>query len=118
MVDIAALQTVGAELAELLPRVHLVCLAAQTMGPSDGEVIPAGPSGVLLDVHRALTRSATLVAQAAESLTMVLVTMGAGRRGRAAGAELGPARAAGQAASQVATAESLLDRRDGRPLPD
>jgi hypothetical protein len=117
VVDVAALQTVGAELAELLPRVHQVCLEAQALGSSDGEVIPAGPSGVLLDVHRALTRSATLVAQAAESLTMVLVTAAAGRRDGAAGAELGPARAVEQAAAQVATAESLLDRRDGRHLP-
>jgi hypothetical protein len=108
--DVAALHRVGGDLAAMLGRVHDVCLAAQNLSPSDGEDIPPGPGAVLLDVHRALARSATLVAQAAESLTMVLVTLQAGRPDEATVSVLGAGRAAEQASVHIARAEALVQR--------
>ena len=106
--SLGALHGTGADLAVLLDRVHAVCVAAQTRGPSNGDDIPPGPGGVLLDVHRAIARAATLVAQAAESVTLVLVTLRAGRPDETVAAVRGAARATEQAAVHVARAESLI----------
>ena len=106
--DVAALHGIGAQQADLLARVHEVCLTAQALAPSEGQDIPPGPGGMLLDVHRALARAATLVAQAAESVTMVLVTLRAGRPDEAASATLGAQRATEQAAAHVARAEEII----------
>jgi hypothetical protein len=111
---VAALHVTGAQQVDLLARVHEVCLAAQALGPSDGEDIPPGPAGILLDVHRALARAATLVAQAAESVTMVLVTLSAERPDEAAAAALGAQRATGQAGVHVARAEDLIQGGEAR----
>jgi hypothetical protein len=111
--DLAPLTATGAQLADLLARVHAVCLAAQALGPSDGQDIPPGPGGMLLDVHRALARAGTLVAQAAQSVTMVLVSIGAGRHGETAAATLGARRATEQAEIHVARAEVLIQRGAG-----
>jgi hypothetical protein len=114
--DLTALEVTGAQQADLLARVHRVCLAAQAIAPSDGEDIPPGPGGMLLDVHRALARAATLVAQAAESVTMVLVALRTGRLEEAAAARLGARRATEQAGIHIAQAEGITRRaraRDG-----
>jgi hypothetical protein len=110
--DLAPLAATGAHQVDLLARVHEVCLAAQALGPSDGEDIPPGPGGMLLDVHRALARAATLVAQAAQSATMVLATIGAGRPEETVAATLGARRATEQAAVHVARAEVLIQGGD------
>jgi hypothetical protein len=110
--DLAALEAAGARQADLLARVHEICLVAHALAPSDGEDIPPGPGGILLDVHPALTRAATLVAQAAESLTIVLVTVTAGRPEEAIAATLGARRATEQADIHVARAEAILRRRE------
>jgi hypothetical protein len=114
--DLTALEVTGAQQADLLARVHGVCLAAQAIAPSDGEDIPPGPGGMLLDVHRALARAATQVAQAAESVTMVLVALRTGRLEEAAAARLGARRATEQAGIHIAQAEGITQRaraRDG-----
>jgi hypothetical protein len=108
--DVAALHGIGARQADLLARVHDVCLTARALAPSEGQDIPPGPGGMLLDVHRALARAATLVAQAAESVTMVLVTLRAGRPDEAGSATLGAQRATEQAAAHVARAEEIIQR--------
>ena len=96
--DLTALESTGARQADLLARVHEVCLAAHALAPSEGEDIPPGPGGMLLDVHRGVARAATLVAQSAESVTMVLVTQRAGRpEEEAAAATLAAGRATEQA---------------------
>ncbi len=101
----AGLESTGAQLAAALDLVHTVCVRAQAVGPSAGDDVPAGQGGVLLDVHRALTRSATLAAQAAEAVTLVVV---AGGGDEAQTGVVAAARAAGQARSQVSRAEALL----------
>jgi hypothetical protein len=108
--DLAALAAAGAQLTDLLARAHEVCLVAQALAPSDGDDIPPGAGGILLDVHRALARAATLVAQAAESVTLVLVGVTAGRPEERAAATLSARRASEQAEFQVARAEVLIQR--------
>lgn len=115
--DLAALENTGAELAALLERVHEVCVAAQALAPSEGEDIPPGPGGVLLDVHRAVGRAATLVAQAAESVTLVLVTLRAERPDETEAAVRGAARATEQAGVHVARAGSLIASADVSDSP-
>jgi hypothetical protein len=110
--DLAALEAAGARQVDLVERVREVCRAAHALALSDGEDIPPGPGGILLDVHRALTRAATLVAQAAESLAIVLVTLTAGRPEEAIAATLGARRATEQAGIHVARAEAILRRTD------
>lgn len=102
------LAATGDQLARLAERVDAVCVAAQALAPSGGEEIPPGPGGVLLDVHRAIARASTLVAQSAESVTMVLVTLRAERPDEALAATSAAARAAEQAGIHIARAESLL----------
>jgi hypothetical protein len=102
------LRSTGADLVALLRRVHDVSVSAQVLGPSSGEDVPPGPDALLLDVHRALARSATLVAQAAESVTMVLVAIEQTRPTEAAAAAGAARRAAAQAAVNVSRAESIL----------
>ena len=105
------------DLAALLERVHEVCVAAQALAPSEGEDIPPGPGGVLLDVHRAVGRAATLVAQAAESVTLVLVTVRAERPDETEAAVRGAARATEQAGVHVARAGSLIASADVSDSP-
>lgn len=69
------LEGTGARLATVLDEVHAVCLAGQRIAPSEGEDLPGGRGGLLLDAHRALARAATLAAQAAETVTMAVVTL-------------------------------------------
>lgn len=112
--DLTALQVTAAQQADLLARVHEVCLAAQALAPSDDEDIPPGPGGILLDVHRALARAATLVAQAAESVTMALVALRTGRPEEATAATLGAGRATEQAGIHIAHAEAIIQHERAR----
>jgi hypothetical protein len=57
-------------LADLLPEVRDVCVAAHRTAPSSGTDIPASTGGYLNDVHRELSRAGNAMAQAAEALTM------------------------------------------------
>lgn len=58
------------ELADLLPRVHGICVAAQAMAPTDGQDIPGSEGGWLNDLHRELSRAGNDLAQAAEALAL------------------------------------------------
>jgi hypothetical protein len=107
--DLGVLRTIGGDLAALLPRVRATCVSAQVLVPSESEDIPAGPGGLLLDVHRGVARAATVVAQAAQSLTMVLVAVQGERVAEAAAATLGARHAAAQAEVHVRRAESILE---------
>jgi hypothetical protein len=59
--------------AALLDEVKDVCLAGSGSLPSEGEDLPGGRGGVLLDAHRALARAATLGAQAGETVMLAVV---------------------------------------------
>lgn len=58
------------ELADLLPRVRAVAVEAQRLAPSSGTDIPASPSGVYSDLHRALSKAGNSLALCAEALAM------------------------------------------------
>lgn len=114
----ARLERTGAELAAALDTVHAICVRAQALAPSTGDDVPGGPGGVLLDVHRDLTRSATLAAQAAEAVTLTGVALRGAQVSRATAAGTAgdesparvaaAARAADQARAHVTRAEALL----------
>lgn len=70
-----AAAVVAGRLADLVGDVHAVCRTAQTAAPSEATEVPGGDDGRWLDTHRALSRAATLAAQAAESLTMARVEL-------------------------------------------
>jgi hypothetical protein len=119
----ASLEGTGAGLAAALDTVHAVCVRAQSLAPSTGDDVPGGHGGVLLDVHRALTRSATLAAQAAEAVTLTVVALraepesvsGTRRTGDEAEARAAAAARAGdQARAHVGRAEALLASVDTR----
>lgn len=58
------------ELADLLPRVRTVAAEAHRLAPSDSQDIPASPTGVYSDLHRALSRAGNALALTAEALAM------------------------------------------------
>ena len=58
-------------LADLLPRVRAVCVAAQTVAPSSGMDIPASRDAYLNEFHRSLSRAGNALATAAEAVAMV-----------------------------------------------
>ncbi len=66
---------VAARLAMLVEDVYGVCVAAQTAAPSAASEVPGGHDGRYLDAHRALSRSATLTAEAAQATTMARVEL-------------------------------------------
>lgn len=108
----AGLEQAGAALAARLDEVREVCVQAQRLAPSEGTDVPAGAGGAFLDVHRALSRGATLAAQAAEGVAMARVALRAAPEevpGRVSAAERG----AEQAGTQVDRARERL-----RPLMD
>lgn len=107
--DRDALERSGAELAAVLAAVHAVCLRAQELAPSTGEDLPGGHGGVLLDVHRALARSATLAAQAAEAATLAGVALRDGQRADSASRAAAATRVVEQVRAQVESAGSLLE---------
>jgi hypothetical protein len=102
------LERTGADLAGRLDDVRALCLHAQQLAPSAGDNVPGGHGGVLLDVHRALTRAATLAAQAGEAVTLTVVTLRSQQPGEAANGAAGAARAAAQAAHQIERAETMM----------
>ncbi|WP_179390446.1 hypothetical protein [Psychromicrobium silvestre] len=62
---------VANELADLLPRVRTVCVAAQRRAPSEGLDVPPGR---FTEIHRELTRAGTALATAAEAVAMARLT--------------------------------------------
>lgn len=85
------LELVGADLAAQLDAVHRLCVAAQERAPSAALEVPGGPDGLAPELHRRISRAATLAAQAAESAAMARVALRTGAEPdagrRAAGAE-------------------------------
>ncbi|MGV3149600.1 MULTISPECIES: dehydrogenase [Rothia] len=58
------------DLADLLPRVRTVAAEAQRLAPSESNDIPASPTGVYSDLHRALSKAGNSLALCAEALAM------------------------------------------------
>ena len=58
------------DLADLLPRVRSIASEAQRLAPSASNDIPASPSGVYSDLHRALSKAGNSLALCAEALAM------------------------------------------------
>ena len=102
------LEVTGARLASALDDVHAVCVAAQRLAPSEGDDLPGGHGGALLDAHRALARGATLAAQAGETVMLGLVALRAGQLDEAARLADSAERAREQAADQVRQARELV----------
>jgi hypothetical protein len=69
------LERTAARLAAMLDDVHAVCVAAQLLAPSESEEVPGAHGGVLLDVHRALARAATLAAQSGEPVMLAVAAL-------------------------------------------
>lgn len=63
-------------LADLLPEVRRIAMAAHAAAPSEGMEIPTGTGGKFNDVHRELSRAGNALAAASEALA--LVRLGAG----------------------------------------
>ena len=75
--DYESMVAVANDLAELLPEVRHLAMAAQAAGPSEGMEIPLGTGGYLNDVHRELSRAGNALAATAESLALVRLGAGA-----------------------------------------
>lgn len=95
-------------LAALLDEVKDVCLAGQRLAPSEGEDLPGGRGGVLLDAHRALARAATLGAQAGETVMLAVVALRAERHDEALRLGDAAARTVQQVTAQVEHAHTLV----------
>jgi hypothetical protein len=102
------LQDTGARLAAALDDVHAVCVAGQRLAPSEGENLPGGHGGALLDAHRALARSATLAAQAGETVMLAVVALRSEELEEASRLADAAARAVDQVAELVGRAEELV----------
>jgi hypothetical protein len=102
------LQDTGARLAAALIDVHAVCVAGQRLAPSEGEDLPGGHGGALLDAHRALARGATLAAQAGEAVMLAIVALRSEQVEEASRLAEAAARAADQVADHVERAEELV----------
>ncbi len=63
-------------LADLLPEVRRIAVAAHAAAPSQGMEIPTGTGGKFNDVHRELSRAGNALAAASEAVA--LVRLGAG----------------------------------------
>jgi hypothetical protein len=108
------LQDTGARLAAALDNVRTVCVAGQRLAPSEGEDLPGGHGGALLDAHRALARGATLAAQAGETVMLAVVALRSERVEEAAGLAEAADRAVDQVAEHVERArESVLAAEHG-----
>jgi hypothetical protein len=102
------LHLTGARLAAALHDVHTACVSAQQIAPSDGEDLPGGRGGVLLDAHRALARGATLAAQAGETVMLAVVALRGGQLEEATRLADAAARTADHVADQVRQAGELV----------
>lgn len=98
-----ALERVGAELAAVLDAVRGQCLTAQHAAPSASLDVPAGPSGEYTALYRRLSRSAGLVAQAAEAAAMARVAELTGDEQAALARAAAAARSANLARSEIST---------------
>lgn len=97
----SALVPVANELADLLPRVRLLCRRCQSASPSNGLDIPPGQYAA---VHRELSKAGNALATAAEAVAMVRLE------------ELPPdavERRAAQVSECVSTAETLAPAGTG-----
>jgi hypothetical protein len=106
------LEGTAGRLAALLDEVHAVCVAAQRIAPSEGEDLPGARGGALLDAHRALTRAATLAAQAGETVMLAVVTLRSQHPEEAVRLADAAGRTAGQVADQVRRAGELVGGAD------
>ena len=102
------MQDTGGRLAATLENVHAVCVSAQRLAPSDGENLPGGHGGALLDAHRALARGATLAAQAGETVMLAVVALRSEQLEEASRLAEAAARAVDQVADHVGRAEELV----------
>lgn len=104
---VPALETVAADLVDLLGTVEVLCVRAQAVAPSAGLDVPRVPpaaaaeQGLPDELHRRLSRAGTAAATASEAATMARVSARAG----ALDVALDRARAAARA---VATAREHL----------
>ncbi|MGV3017183.1 dehydrogenase [Rothia sp. 88186D007BW] len=62
------------DLADLLPRVRTIATEAQRLAPSASNDIPASPTGIYSDLHRALSKAGNSLALCAEALAMLHCT--------------------------------------------
>jgi hypothetical protein len=102
------LQDAGARLADALNVVRAVCVSGQRLAPSEGDDLPGGYGGSLLDAHRALARSATLAAQAGEIVTLAIVALRRGQPEEASRLADAVTRAVEQVADHVGRAQELV----------
>ncbi len=102
------LELTGGQLAALLDDVHQACVSGQRVAPSQGDDLPGGRGGLLLDGHRALARAATLAAQAGETVMLSVVTLRSQHPDEAVRLADAAARTVGQVAEQVARAGELV----------
>lgn len=58
-------------LADLLPEVRAIAVAAQRLAPSDSTDVPYDAEGRCADLHRTLSRAGNSLAQCAEALAMM-----------------------------------------------
>jgi hypothetical protein len=102
------LEATGTRLAALLDQVHQVCLTAQRIAPSEGEDLPGGRGGLLLDAHRELARSATLAAQSGETVMLAIATLRSEHPDEAARLAAAADRTVDQVADRVTSAGDLV----------
>jgi hypothetical protein len=102
------LHVTGARLAKRVDEVRMVCVAAQSLAPSDGDEVPGGHGGALLDAHRALGRGATLAAQACETVMLAVVALRGQEFEEASRLAEAAARAVDQAAGQIEQAQERV----------
>jgi len=101
-------EATGARLATVLDDVHEVCLTAQRIAPSEGDHLPGGRDGLLLDAHRALARGATLAAQAGETVMLAVVTLRSHHPQEAVRLADAAGRTVGQVCDEVSRARDLV----------
>jgi hypothetical protein len=102
------LHMTGARLAVSVDEVRSLCVAAQALAPSDGDDVPGGQGGALLDAHRALGRGATLAAQASETVMLAVVALRGQQFEEASRLAEAAARAVDQAAGQIGLAQERV----------
>jgi hypothetical protein len=102
------LQEGGARLAAALDSVRAVCVAGERLAPSEGEHLPGGHGGALLNAHRVLARGATVAAQASETVALVVVALRSDQPEEALRLAEGAIRAVAQVADHVGRAEEWM----------
>ncbi len=113
-----SLADVAEGLAAFVEDVHAACAGAQSVVPSASAEVPGGHDGRYLDAHRALSRAATLAAQAAEAMTMARVELRGPADRRPDDADEPAAARCVAAAQRAADAVGDLVREAGRLVAD